>query len=155
MTKGKQEVVASSVFELEGIAMKKDRLWRLKLGLKTVLPESFREYGVRLSLNEEPYETRIADIARRKADVSAENQLFGAEKKKQLKGFDDQVKDVEQELKDALADSPVIEFDGTIEQLTYKDSDTVVVMMIPASAIGELNDNRGKLRDYKIELLRD
>lgn len=155
MTKAKQEVVATSVFILEELKMKKDLLWRAKLTLKTQLPESFREYGVRLSLNEEPYETRISDIARRKADVTAENQLFGAEKKKQLKGFDEQVKEVERELEEARADSPVIEFDCTLEQLTYKDGDTVVVMMIPAAAIGEFNDNRRKLSGYKVELMRE
>lgn len=153
--KKKQEVVATSVFLVEGLTMKKDLLWRLKLTLKTTLPESFREYGVRLSLNEEPYETRIGDIERRKADVQAENQLFGAEKKKQLKGFDEQVAEVERELEEARADSPVIEFDATIEQLAYKDGDTVVVMMIPAAAISDLNDNRRKLSGYKVELMRE
>lgn len=153
--KKKQEVVATSVFAHEQTTLKKDRLWRMKLTLKTTLPETFREYGVRLSLNEEPYETRIADIERRKADVSAENQLFGAEKKKQLAGFDQQVKDVEAELEDAREAAPEIEFDATIEQLAYKDGDTVVVMMIPATAIPAINEQRLNLSNYKIELLRD
>lgn len=155
MTQKQSAVVATCVFLLESIMMKKDKLWRLKLTLKTQLPESFREYGVRLSLNEEPYLMRIDDLKKRLVEVNAENPLFKGDKKKQLKQIEQQIADVKTELHEAQSVLPVIEFDGTIEQLTYKDGDTIVVMMIPAKSVGELNDNRNQVNAYKIELLRD
>lgn len=155
MTKKKSEPVATCIFLLEELRMKKDKFWRLKLTLKTQLPESFREYGVRLSLNEEPYNIRIEDLNKRYDQVEAENQLFGEAKKKQLKQIKDQIADVEKEMEEAWDATPDIEFDATIEALQYKDGDTVVVMMIPAPAVVKLNEQRSRLGDYKVELLRD
>lgn len=154
-SKQKQEVVATSVFLVEHMTMKKDLIFRLKLTLKTVLPEAFREYTVVLSHNDEPYLMRVEDLRNRLAEVNKEVQLFPAEKKKQLKTIEQQIADVENELHDAQAECPDIEFEAAIEQLTYKDSDTVVVLTIPASVVADIAEKRIQLHNYKVELLRN
>lgn len=152
-TENMTDVVATSVFILKKFEMKEDMVWRMKLQLKTQLPQSFREYKVKLSLNEEPYNVRIADLERKRGEVEGENQLF--EKKTQLKNIDQEIKEVEKELEEALSNAPEIEFAGTIEELKYKDGDTIIVIMFPALTITELNANRHVLKDYKIELIRE
>lgn len=144
-----------SVFLLENITLKKDTIWRMKLTLKKLLPQSYREYFVRLSVNEAPFEMRIEDLKRKRLEVESENQLFGDQKKRQLSNIDDEIKEVEKELSDMVKSLPVIEFDATIEALAYKDSDTVLVLMIPSASIDELNTNRSQFSHYKIELIQE
>lgn len=150
------EFVATSVFLLEELKMKKDFIWRMKLKMKTVLPQSYREYDVKLSLNEEPYNIRIADLEKKRYEVEtdAQEEMFGA-KKTQLKNIDQEIKEVEKELEQALKDSPVVEFNATIEELKYKDADTFIVLQIPANTVKEINDNKYILKSYKIELIRE
>lgn len=145
----------ASVFLLEEIKMKKDFIWRMKLTLKTTLPQLFREYHVRLSLNESPYEMRIKDLEKKRYEVETEAQLLPDVQKEQLRNIDNDIKEIEQELKDALRDTAVIEFEASIEQLAYKEGDTVVVFLVPATSIQELNENRRRFTDYKVELMRE
>lgn len=145
----------ASVFLLEEIKMKKDFIWRMKLTLKTVLPQLFREYHVRLSLNEAPYQMRIDDFKKKRYEVESEAQLLPAVQKEQLKNIDEEIAEIEQELAKALRDTPILEFEASIESLAYKDADTMVVFMIPASSVAELNDNRRVFSNYKVELMRE
>lgn len=150
-------IIHTAVFELKKIEMKDDLAWRIKLELKTRLDQSSREYGVKFSVNEEPFELRIKDLERKRSEVESENQLFGDAKKTQLKNIDEEIKEVEQELKDTQDNCPDIEFEkGTIEELKYKDGNTIIVMLFPASSLKELNDKRRELANiYKIELIRE
>lgn len=149
-------IIATAVFDLKKIEMKDDLAWRIKLELKTKLSHTYREYDVKFSVNEEPFNIRIADLERKRSEVESENQLFGDAKKTQLKNIDDEIKEVERELEDMQADCPDIEFAGTIEELKYKDGNTIIVMLFPASSLTEMNDKRRQLsHDYKIELIRE
>lgn len=148
--------VATAVFELKKIEMKDDLAWRIKLELKTKLDHSFREYNVKFSVNEQPFNLRIADLERKRSEVESEDQLFGDQKKTQLKNIDSEVKEVEQELKEMQEMCPDIEFEGTIEELKYKDGNTIIVMLFPATSLAEMNDKRRQLAEYyKIELNRE
>lgn len=150
-------IVHTAVFELKKIEMKDDLAWRIKLELKTRLDQSSRKYGVKFSVNEEPFELRIKDLERKKNEVESEAQLFDGNKKTQLKNIGDEIKEVERELEDMKEMCPVIEFEeGTIEELKYKDGNTIIVMLFPASSLAELNDKRRELSNhYKVELTRE
>lgn len=152
------QIIASAIFQFKELKLKDDLCWYLKLLLKTRLQKSFREYSVRISLNEEPFELRIQDLERKKENIKADGQgdLFPTEgaKKTQLKNIDQEIKDVEAELKDALEASSVIEFDATLEKLEYKDGDTLIVLDIPFNIVEEINKIKSDLtRHYKLELI--
>ncbi len=166
MAKNKKEVkkdliesdlslVATAVFDLKKIEMKDDLQWRIKLELKTRLSQSFREYSVKLSVNEEPFNVRINDLERKRQEVASSAELFEEGKKTQLKNIDQEIKEVGLELKEMQENCPLIEFAGTIEELKYKDGNTIISMMFPASSVQELNEKRHDLAHYKIELLRE
>lgn len=151
-------IIATSVFLFEELRMKKELYWTMKVLLKCILPQSFREYTIRLSLNEEPYETRISDLERtiEKIESDAQDELFeGGNKKTQIKNCKDEIKEIEQELKEALEMTIPIEFEGSIEKLEYKGTDTMLVFYIPAEITNEINSVRAKLTAYKIELIRE
>lgn len=148
-------IIATTVFELKKFEMKDDMQWRMKLLLKTSLPQSFREYKVKLSLNEQPFNVRIADLERKRSEVETEETLFPDQRKKQCQNIDLEIKEVEKELADTKANAPEIEFQGTIEELKYKEGDTLVMLQFPSVSLKELNDNRMTLKHYKIELIRE
>lgn len=148
--------VATSVFLLEELKMKKDFVWRLKLKMKTVLPQTYREYDVKLSLNEEPFELRIADLEKKieQVNMDAQEEMFG-NKKTQIANIRKEIKEVEEELAGKLKDSPVIEFKGVIEELKYKDIDTIITLIIPALSVAEINESKYIFKHYKVELIRE
>lgn len=145
---------AASVFILEKLAMDKYQQWTMKMILKTVLPQSYREYSVLLSVNETPFELRIEDLEKNRERVDNEQQLFSDQKNIQLRNIDNEIKSVQAELEDMRNACPDIEFEGSIISLKYKEGDTVIEMAIPAELIKELNQNRLNLKHYKIELKR-
>lgn len=154
------KIIASAVFVFKELKLKDDQAWYLKLLLKTQLPQSFKEYQVKFSLNEEPFENRIADLKRKQDDVKADKQedLFPTEgaKKTQIKNIADEIKEVEQELEELRAQTPEIEFDASIEELKYIDGDTRVVLMIDSTIVSKINEVKGLLdRHYKVELIRE
>lgn len=152
-------VTASSVFKFKKLFLNEDLKWSLQLVLRTTLPESFREYTFKFSLNTEPHEMRIKDLERRMAEVKADKQgdLFPSEgaRKTQLKNIEAEIEEVQEELAEDLKSTPEIEFDGIIDKLEYKDGNTIIVFSVPATSIKELNDNRSIYKNYKLELIRE
>jgi hypothetical protein len=148
-------IVATSTFELKKIEMKDDMAWRIKLELKTRLSQSFREYKVKFVFNEDPYNTRIEDLEKKKNEINEENQLFEGGKKQQLKNIDQDILEIEEERDEMKGQCVEIEFAGTIEELKYKDGNTIIVMLFPSDILAKLNDNKLLLRYYKIELIRE
>lgn len=144
-----------SVFLLDSLTMKKDFAWYLKLTLKIVLPQSFREYKVKMSVNEKPYESRIADLEREIAKIEEESTLFPDGKPKQVANIKKQIKSVQEELKDMQETCPEFEFAGIIEALQYKIGDTQIILRIPADVVNDINAHRLLLDNYKIELIRE
>ena len=158
--KGDQEVISTSIFEFKELKLKDDLCWYLKLLLKTKLPQAYREYTMKISLNEEPFKMRIQDLEKKKEEIKADKQseLFPSEsaKKVQLKNIDEEIKNVEKELEEALEQSSVIEFEASLEKLEYKDGDTLIVTYIPYEVVEPINKIKSDLtRHYKIELLRE
>ena len=152
-------ITASSLFKFKKLFLNEDLRWSLQLVLRTTLPESFREYKFKFSLNTAPHKMRIADLEKRKADIKADAQgdLFPTEgaRKTQLKNIDVEIDEVNAELAEDLKSTPEIEFDGIIDKLEYKDGNTIIVFSVPANSVKELNDNRSIYKNYKLELIRE
>lgn len=155
-----EKIVSSAVLKFKELKLKNDLCWYLVLLLKVKLSQSFREYTLKFSLNEEPFKLRIKDLERKKEDVKADKQseLFPSEgaKKTQLRNIDDEIEEVEKELKEQLSETPEFEFDATVEKLEYKDGDTQVMFLIDPSVVTQINDVKIMLdRYYKVELIRE
>lgn len=152
-----KEVVSTAVFKFKKITLDEALRWSMNIVLSTTLPESFREYTFKFSLNETPFKMRIEDLERRKAEIKADKQgdLFPSDgaRKTQLKNIDQNIAEAESELKEALKATPEIEFDGVIDKLEYKNGETIITFRVPALSIDALNTNRSIFMNYKVELL--
>lgn len=144
-----------ALFTFKKLEMGDDLIWRIKVVVKKMLPQTFREYDAIFSLNETPYQTRIDDMEKRKIAISEEPTLFKEERVKQMRGCDMEIGDIERELADARRDTPSMEFKAIVEALAYKDGDTVLTMIVSAEVINDFNANRTLLGNYKIELIRE
>lgn len=153
-----EAIISTTTFKLKKIEMKDDLEWRIKLELNTKLSQTFREYDVRLSVNETPFKLRIEGLERKIENIEADRQdslpLGVGSKKDHVKVINNEIKDIEQELKDMQNDCPDIEFKGTIEELKYKDGNTIISMLFPGTIVNELNEKKFLLTHYKIELIR-
>lgn len=154
-----RNIFGSAVFTFKKLMLNENLRWSLNLVLKTTLPESFREYTFKFSLNENPYTMRISDLERRIAEINADAQgdLFPSDgaRKTQIKNIEKDIQDTKDELKEALESTPVIEFDGVIDKLEYKNGETIVTFSVPANSVSELNTNRSIFTNYKLELIRE
>ena len=154
-----ETVVATALFKFKKLFMDESLVWALQLELRTTLPQSYREYSFKFSLNEEPFIMRIKDLQKRQDEIRADAQgdLFPSEgaKKTQLKNIDAEIEEVRSELETLLEETPVIEFEGVINKLEYKNGNTIIVFSVPANSVKELNDNRSIYKNYKLELIRD
>ena len=155
-------LVRSALFTLKEIKMKDDFGWRIKLILKTKLEHTYREYFVKFSVNEEPFEMRIEDLERKKQQVQDDAQMAlddgmsDSARNKQIQNIDKEIEDVKAELESMLSGCPTIEFDGVIEELKYKYGETHIIMWFPSDSLKELNEHRKMLaHHYKIELIRE
>lgn len=149
------ELVISSLFSFEQLQLNKGAGWTLKLSLKTSLPETLREYKLRLSLNELPFEKEIESLKQRQISIQNEPQLFEGNQKQAIRDINDQIRTVENDIKNAREIYEEIEFHSIINSVTYKDRDTVVVLSIPADTVEALNKHRNDFVNYKVELIRD
>lgn len=155
----KNEVFATSLFKFKKLALDENLIWSLQLSLRSILPQSYREYTFKFSLNEEPFNVRIKDLELRKAEIKADKQgdLFPSEgaRKTQLKNIDNEIDEIKDELKEALESTPVFEFFGVISKLEYKGGNTIVTFMIPSDHVEDLDKNKEIFDNYKVELLRE
>lgn len=154
-----ETVVATALFKFKKLFMDESLVWALQLELRTTLPQSYREYDFKFSLNEDPYKMRIKDLEKRKEDIKADSQgdLFPSDgaRRTQIKNIEKDIEDTKDELKEALESTPVIEFDGVIDKLEYKNGETIVTFSVPANSVSELNTNRSIFTNYKLELIRE
>lgn len=144
-----------ALFTFKKLEMDEDLTWRIKIVVKKMLPQTFREYDAIFSLNEIPYQTRIDDMEKRKVEIELEPTLFKDERIKQIRGCDMEIGDIGRELSDARRDTPSMEFKAIVEALAYKDGDTVLTMIVSSEMIEHFNENRTLLNNYKVELIRE
>lgn len=151
------DLIASSLFSFDSMKMDKFLSWNMKLVLKTVLPQTFRQYKLVLSLNEEPYQTKIEALDRNIAEIEADgqNELFEGGKKGRIKAIKEEIREVEQELEEMRGMAKEISFFGSIQKLEYKYGDTIIVVTVPGEVVGDINNIRTILKDYKVDLIRE
>lgn len=144
----------TSDFEAIQLALKSDGLWHFKLKIAAALPQTFREYNAALVLNEKPYLDAISSSKRDKQTVEDEADLFPKEKKSNIAKIDQEIKAKEEELAEAHTAHPDIPMTFNVESIAWKDDGVVVVAIIPAEVIAEINERRHEISQnfYQIKL---
>lgn len=144
-----------SIFQFEELKLKKDTGWRLKMRLKTQLPEIFREYKLLFTYNDTPDLEEIEQLERRKDYLKDENSLFPQEKKKELKDCDAQIVEIRNRISENGETYPDFEAQVAIEAIKYEDTDTIAVFVVPSELVDPINTHRHDWANYKVKLIRE
>lgn len=138
-------MIESTIF-LQELKLK-DKRWSAKMLIGTILPKSYHRYQVKMSLDESPYEERIEELAK-----GLDESLF-KEEKSSVKSTQKRIKEIRQELERMKNDCFDIEFFCTVEEVKYKDSETLLTSRVPDDIVQDLNIQKFRLEAYKIALI--
>lgn len=146
------DLLISANFLLEEMKMKKDMQWRIKLSVKKILPKSYHYLDIDFLVDEEPYNRRMERIEERMREVGNKPQLFDSEQKKDMKTLDGQMADVRNELRKLKDECETINTTASIEELKYKDGNTVLTLLVPSDTVIRLNENKLNLGHYRVNI---
>lgn len=125
----------------------KDKKWTARFIIGAILPKSYHRYQITLMLNEEPYLERIEELEK------GLNESLFKEEKMSVKNTNKRIGEIRDELERMRRDCPEIQFNATVEEIKYKDSDTRLTCRIPDDIIEPINKQKYRLEAYKVVLL--
>ncbi len=134
-----------SDFTLEKLELKGIR-WFAKFKIEQTLPKSFHTYRMICELDEAPFLERIEDLKSQLKDSLFEDDPKAKEQVQK------QVLSVEKELNNRKDECEYIDFAATVEELKYKDSDTILLVRIPDDVIEAFNRQKSRIGYYKMIL---
>lgn len=134
-----------STVRLDEIKLK-DLKWVVKLRIGTQLPKSYHLYKIHMELDEQPYLDRIADL-----EAQVKGTLFENDKA-QIKQLDESIARVRKDLDERRKECEVMKFNATVEEVKWKDSDTILTARVPDDIIEAFNRQKSRFGYYKITL---
>lgn len=135
-----------TTLDLETIVMKKKR-WQIKIQVGATLPRTYHRYKIVLTLDEEPYLDRIAEV-----QTDLDNSLFKNDKA-QIKDADKRIAQLQKSLDSLRGDCEVIEFSAVVESLKYRDAGTLIELRIPDDVVEPFNRQKMRMDVYSLELI--
>lgn len=151
-TKKKEEELIKAGFRVEEIRMKKDLYWHLKIAVAQILPKSYYHYSVKMLFDEQPSKIQLEAANLKLAELKRKKSLFKDLDEEAIEKARDEVKRIEDYIKEMREKCVIIEFLATVEELKYSGSDTNLVVMMPDNVIDALNKMKSLLTFYCIEL---
>jgi hypothetical protein len=134
-----------STIRLEEIKLK-DMRWLCKLRIGTTLPRSYHLYQIIMELDEQPYLDRIEDL-----EAQIKGTLF-ENVKAERKQLDEAIVRVRKDLTERRKECEVMKFNCSVEELKYRDADTIIIVRVPDDVIEAFNRQKTRLSYYKITL---
>lgn len=135
-----------STLSLDTIQLKRLK-WQCKIWVKTTLPKTYRSYRIELSLDEDPYIKRIDDL-----ETDFSNSLFASDKAS-IKAHNQKISEIRTKLDQLRNDTEKIEFVSLVEELKYKDAETILLITLPDDVIEAFNRQKARFDLYKIVLI--
>lgn len=135
-----------STLSLDTIQLKRLK-WQCKIWVKCTLPKTYRSYKIELSLDESPYIKRIDDL-----ESEFSGSLFSTDKAS-VKAHNQKIAEIRQKLDQLRNDTEKIEFVSLVEELKYKDAETVLLITLPDDVIEAFNRQKSRFDLYKIVLI--
>ena len=147
-----------SPFQFEQLAIKKNEGWRIKLTIKTRLPNVFNDYGIAFVYDDTADLAEIADLEKRLAEIEDDAQLFEDEKAKDVSSLKKQIASANEEMDKRREKYGEVEGHASVLSMKYKLGDTVVEFIIDRDCVDELAAKmmgHGSLGHYKVSLTRN
>ncbi len=124
----------------------KDLKWLVKLSIQTTLPRSYHNYKIVMEMDEAPFLDRIEEL-----EEQVRGSLFEDEMTTR-RDMDKRIAEVKKNLADRKKECERMDFGCTVEELKYKDGNTVITVRVPDDVIEAFNRQKTRLSYYKITL---
>jgi hypothetical protein len=141
-------------FAIEQIEMNKGLQWKIKMKVSKILPKSYHDYTIKMTLDEEIYKIRIASYEQEQKELGRGQIMLLPEMIEARKGeLHDKIVDERKALEEMRGKCKKIEFVAEVRELKYKDGDTIINLRIPDDIVQPLNEQKFLFAHYKIELI--
>jgi hypothetical protein len=141
-------------FSIEQIVMDKDLQWKAKMRVTKILPKSYHDYTIKMTLDEAPYDKRVATLELELKELGRGQQQLLKEMAEARKGqLNDDILEEKSRLEEMRDKCKAIEFLGEVKELKYKDGDTVILIRLADEVIEQLNKAKYLFSNYKISLI--
>lgn len=138
-----------SPFSLDQLAMKKDLIWHFRISMHRTLPKMYYQFQATLLVNEEPFERKIKALNERMEKLQPGLEGMDNGEKDEIKK---EIKDLEDELEEIKDECPAFTFPVVVEEIKYKNRETLVTFRIPWETVAVINEQRENMVNYKVSL---
>lgn len=140
-------------FKFKKLELKDSYDWHFVVEVKQILPRTFHWLFLRFYLNEEPYEKRIEQLENELAEVEKNPTLLPSEDIKAVKTLKKAMTKVNKELTTTRNECPTFDMIVDVQQLKYKDGDTIITVRIADADIAmTVGKQAHRLREYLLDI---
>lgn len=139
-------------FSLYTLKLDKTLKWTMELLIAKILPKSYKSYSGKMVFNEQPYFDRMASVEKEIRDIEADAQLFRDMQSGEVEVKNKQLVMIQNEMADKKKECPEIEIYFEVEEIKYKNNQTLLKVGIPDTVIAQLNEKKFFFSYYQVEL---
>lgn len=147
----KDPMTIESTFMLEQVQLK-GMIWSARIIVKDILARNYHKYSIKILFNEKPYMDRITRLEEKLSNTKRSKKLFKDMEQDDIDEVNDEIADIKKDMNDIKKQCLTIEFLATVEQIKYKNGNTIVVLRIPDDVIEPINKAKTMFQYYKVEL---
>lgn len=145
----KDPLAITAKFHIAEIVMKNDWRWKIKMVIHESLPDTFRDYRIKLEFDDEPFLQNIKSLEESIDKIKRSPSMFGNMDEKEIKNFNSRIDEINREMIDLRKTCEDIEFVPSTEKVEWKDRDTHFIFKVLDSLITPLNNQKYRLDNYR------
>lgn len=136
-------------FHIAEISMKNDWRWKIKMVIHESLPDTFRDYKIKLEFDDKPFLENIDSLKESIDKIKTSPSMFEDIDKKEIKNLNARIDEINKEMINLKRECDDIEFIPSTEEVKWKDRDTHFLFNVLDSLIDPLNTQKYRLNNYR------
>jgi len=114
-----------------------------------MLPETHRDYAIKLEFDDSPFLKSIEQYEKEIDEIKTSPTLLPDMDKRSIKKLDEKIASVRAEMKKLKAECTDIEFVTQTEEIKYQNNDTALLFKVLDTVVQPLNEKKYRLGDYR------
>lgn len=144
----KDPLAITAKFHIAEIVMKNDWRWKIKMVVHESLPDTFRDYKIKLEFDDEPFLNNIKSLEDSAKDITTHPSMFKDVDDKEIKKINYRIDEIRKEMINLKKECEDIDFVPTTEEVKWKERDTHFLFNVLDSLIEPLNSQKYRLNNY-------
>lgn len=145
-------IAITAKFSIVEIKMKNDWRWKVKMLVHSMLPETHRDYAIKLEFDDAPFLRSIEQFEKEIESIKSEPTLLPDVDRKSIKVLNEKIDSTRKEMKKLQDECTTIEFVTQTEEIKYQNNDTALLFKVLDTVVEPLNEKKYRLGDYRAVL---